>query len=252
MSKKKILFAGESWTSFTTHVKGFDTFSTCVYEEGKEYIERSIERAGYEFVYLPGQHVAERFPRTAAELSEYACIVLSDIGSNTLLLSDDTFKRGLICTNRCDEIKKYVLNGGSFLMIGGYLSFSGIDCKARYGQTSIQDILPVTCLSMDDRAEHPEGIYPRTSHEHSAIQVFEEEWPPFLGYNRTLPKEGSDIPVLIGGDPLVAFGKYGEGKSAAFTSDCSPHWGSPQFVSWEKYDLLWKGIFEYLTKKEDI
>ena len=38
---KKILLVGESWMSFTTHVKGFDTFYTSVYETGKEWIENS-------------------------------------------------------------------------------------------------------------------------------------------------------------------------------------------------------------------
>ena len=104
MQKKKILVGGESWTSFTTHVKGFDTFTTSVYEEGIEFLARAIDHAGYELVYLPGQHVAERFPWTPEELSEYACVVLSDIGSNTLLLADETFKEGRKMPNRCQSI----------------------------------------------------------------------------------------------------------------------------------------------------
>jgi ABC-type multidrug transport system fused ATPase/permease subunit len=43
---KKILLVGESWMSFTTHVKGFDTFYTSVYETGKEWIEKAIKEAG--------------------------------------------------------------------------------------------------------------------------------------------------------------------------------------------------------------
>ena len=43
---KKILLVGESWMSFTTHVKGFDTFYTSVYETGKEWIEKAIIEAG--------------------------------------------------------------------------------------------------------------------------------------------------------------------------------------------------------------
>ena len=249
MQKEKILVAGESWTSFTTHVKGFDTFYTSVYEEGIEFLARAIDRAGYELVYMPGQYVAERFPRTAAEMAQYACIVLSDIGSNTLLLSDQTFKRGIVCPNRCDEIRNYVMDGGALLMIGGYLSFSGIDCKARYGQTSVQDVLPVKCLEMDDRAEHPEGIVPVVRAKHQALANISGEWPHFLGYNRTLPADGCDVPVTIGGDPLVAFGKFGKGRSAAFTSDCAPHWGPEAFTGWEYYDALWKGIFDYIIKK---
>lgn len=247
MGKKKILFGGESWTSFTTHVKGFDTFYTSVYEEGIEFIAKSIDRAGYELCYLPGQKVAEHFPRTAEELSQYSCVVLSDIGSNTLLLSDKTFKEGVVCGNRCDAIRDYVLNGGGFLMIGGYLSFTGIDCKARYGQTSIREILPVRCLDIDDRAEHPEGITPVAA-DHPALADVPKNWPHFLGYNKTLCREGCETPVTIGGDPLVAFGKFGKGRSAVFTSDCAPHWGPKAFVEWEGYDVLWKAVFDYLAQ----
>lgn len=249
MQKKKILVGGESWTSFTTHVKGFDTFTTSVYEEGIEFLARAIDHAGYELVYLPGQHVAERFPWTPEELSEYACVVLSDIGSNTLLLADETFKEGRKMPNRCQSIATYVKNGGAFLMVGGYLSFSGIDCKARYGKTAIQDILPVICLPDDDREEHPEGVTPKVEHAHPALAEVPHEWPHFLGYNKTLSREGCDVPVTIAGDPLVAFGSFGKGRSAAFTSDCAPHWGPKEFLDWQGYDLLWKGIFDYLTQK---
>ncbi|WP_273079324.1 glutamine amidotransferase [Selenomonas felix] len=247
MEMKKILVAGESWTSFTTHVKGFDTFVTSVYEEGIEFLAKAIDKAGYELVYLPGQYVAERFPRTAEELSEYACVVLSDIGSNTLLLSDDTFKRGVKAPNRCQSIAEYVQGGGSFLMVGGYMSFSGIDGKARYGETAVQDVLPIVCIPGDDRAEHPEGITPQVVAPHSALASLPNQWPHFLGYNKVLPREGCDVPITIGGDPLVAFGQFGKGKTAVFTSDCAPHWGPQEFLAWEGYNVLWKGIFDYLT-----
>ncbi len=248
MKKKKILVAGESWTSFTTHVKGFDTFYTSVYEEGIEFLARAIDNAGYELVYLPGQYVAERFPRDKKEMSQYACIVLSDIGSNTLLLSDRTFKQGIICPNRCNELRDYVLDGGALVMVGGYLSFTGIDCKARYGQTAIQEVLPVKCLDIDDRAEHPEGVVPTVSFEHEALKAVKGPWPHFLGYNRTLPVKNCEVPVSIGGDPLIAFGSFGKGRSAAFTSDCAPHWGPAEFTGWEYYDLMWKGIFDFIIR----
>lgn len=248
MGSGKILVGGESWTSFTTHVKGFDTFYTSVYEEGIEFLAEAIKLAGYELEYLPGHKVAEHFPRTVEELSKYDCVVLSDIGSNTLLLEDKTFKRGEVTSNRCDSIRDYVLAGGSFLMIGGYLSFSGIDSKARYGKTSIQEILPCLCLSEDDREEHPEGVYPTVVENHPALGELPKEWPHFLGYNKVGYKQGCMVPVTVNGDPLLAFGEFGKGKSAAFTSDCAPHWGPKEFLEWEGYNLLWKGIFNYLIK----
>ena len=36
---KKVLLAGESWMSYTTHVKGFDAFYTSTYETGREMAE---------------------------------------------------------------------------------------------------------------------------------------------------------------------------------------------------------------------
>lgn len=245
---KKILFGGESWTSFTTHVKGFDTFTTSVYEEGIEYIAKSIKKAGYELVYCPGQYIAEKFPQTKEEFSQYACVILSDIGSNTLLLPDKTFKQGQKTPNRCDSIASYVKDGGSFMMIGGYLSFSGIDHKARYGQTAIKDILPIACIENDDREEHPEGAVPEVKFSHPALSALPKEWPHFLGYNKVLPRENCPVPITINGDPLVAFGEFGKGRSAVFTSDCAPHWGPKEFLEWTGYDLLWKGILDYLTE----
>ncbi|SHE28242.1 Uncharacterized membrane protein [Tissierella praeacuta DSM 18095] len=245
---KKVLIAGESWMSYTTHVKGFDTFYTTVYEEGVGFIKKAIENAGYEVDYISNHLAPEKFPTTMEEIKEYSCVILSDIGSNTLLLPHKTFTKSIRTPNRCDLIKDYVKDGGAFLMVGGYMSFTGIDAKTRYGQTSIKDILPVKCLDMDDRAEHPEGIVPVTVKEHDAIKGLPAEWPHFLGYNKTIAIPEGEVLATIGGDPFIAVGNFGKGKSAVFTSDCAPHWGPPEFVNWEFYDELWKGILDYLTK----
>jgi uncharacterized membrane protein len=42
MMGSKILLAGESWSSYTTHVKGFDAFYTSVYEEGADRLRDSV------------------------------------------------------------------------------------------------------------------------------------------------------------------------------------------------------------------
>ena len=36
---KKVLLAGESWMSYTTHVKGFDSFYTSTYETGEKWLQ---------------------------------------------------------------------------------------------------------------------------------------------------------------------------------------------------------------------
>lgn len=245
---KKVLIAGESWMSYTTHVKGFDSFYTSVYEEGVGFIREAMEKAGYTVDFIPNHLAPEKFPFTMEELSAYDCVILSDIGSNTLLLPPDTFSKSVRRPNRCQLIKDYVLQGGAFMMIGGYMSFTGIDAKTRYGATPIKDILPVQCLPGDDRAEHPEGIVPVTVKEHEAIAGLPKEWTHFLGYNRTKAIPQGEVLVTIGDDPLIAVGTFGKGRSAVFTSDCAPHWGPPEFVGWEYYGQLWKGLLDYLTK----
>ena len=68
---KKVLIAGESWMSYTTHVKGFDTFYTTVYEEGVGFIKNAIEKAGYEVDYLPNHVAPDKFPTTMEEIEKY-------------------------------------------------------------------------------------------------------------------------------------------------------------------------------------
>ena len=48
---KRILLAGESWMSYTTHVKGADAFYTSVYETGEKYLKAALEEGGYEFTF---------------------------------------------------------------------------------------------------------------------------------------------------------------------------------------------------------
>ena len=103
---KKVLFAGESWISYSRHIKGFDSFFTAKYEEGIQWIKKSIEKAGYEFCYISNTYAAEKFPRTLEELKEYDAVFLSDIGSNTLLISNLCFAEGKTVSNRWMIVEK--------------------------------------------------------------------------------------------------------------------------------------------------
>lgn len=246
---KRVLIAGESWMSYTTHVKGFDSFTTSVYEEGVDGLRDALRSGGYEVDFIPNHLAPTKFPLAADELQAYSCIILSDIGSNTLLLSDNVFAGGNREANRLKLIRDYVEKGGSFLMIGGYMSFTGIDAKSRYGETAIADILPVGMLDKDDRAESPDGIYPEIIHpEHPVLNGIDGDWPHFLGYNRTVLKSDSgDLLATIGGDPFIAVADYGNGRSAVFTSDCAPHWGPREFMDWVHYDRFWCNLMDWLT-----
>lgn len=246
----KILFAGESWTSYTIHVKGFDTFTTSKYEEGVEWIRQALEKGGHEFTFIPGQKVAEEFPFSVEELSCYDVVALSDIGANTFLLSEKTFTHSLKTPNRLKVIRDYVKFGGGLLMIGGYLTFMGIDGKGRYHNTPVEDCLPVIMKNGDDRRECPEGIRP------VVVQNIPEifcnvpvQFPEVLGYNQFSAKTGSVVAMEIDGDPFLVLGTYGKGRTAAFATDCSPHWAPPEFVNWEGYPVFWNNLISYLAAR---
>jgi uncharacterized membrane protein len=246
---KKILIAGESWMSYTTHVKGFDSFTTSVYEEGVDGLRDALLSGGYEVEFIPNHLASEKFPLTAEGLQKYSCIILSDIGSNTLLLSNNVFAGGNRESNRLELVRDYVIRGGAFMMVGGYMSFTGIDAKSRYGDTAIADILPVTMLDKDDRVESPQGAYPEIlNKDHPVFEGIDGDWPHFLGYNRTIFKSDSaDLLASIGEDPFIALAEYGKGRSGVFTSDCAPHWGPREFMEWKYYQRLWCNLMDWLT-----
>lgn len=245
---KKILLAGESWMSYTTHVKGFDSFYTSSYETGEKWLKEALEEGGYEVTFLPNHEATDKFPFTMEELKQYDCVILSDIGANTLLLPTETFTKSKKMPNRVNLLKEYVEEGGSILMIGGYLTFSGVDAKGKWHDTAVQDVLPVEILTVDDRMEHCEGIRPVTIKEHEALRGIPKEWPEILGYNKTILKKEAELAATVGEDPFIAFGRYGNGRSAVFTSDCAPHWAPPEFCEWEYYKKIWQGIVRWLTQ----
>lgn len=245
---KKVLLAGESWISFTTHVKGFDTFYTSTYASGEQFLAMAMKNGGYDFTFMPNHEAMNNFPFTLEGLQQYDVIILSDIGANTLLLPDRTFSRSEQSANRCSLLERYVLEGGALLMVGGYMTFAGIDGKGKWHDTAVQNVLPVEVLTVDDRMEHPEGITPVTvAPDHPILQGVSPEWPFVLGYNKTILREGSELVARIGEDPFIALGTFGKGRSAVVTTDCSPHWAPPGFCHWESYEKLWQNLVAWLS-----
>ncbi|MDR1292338.1 MAG: glutamine amidotransferase [Clostridiales Family XIII bacterium] len=244
---KKILLAGESWFIHSIHQKGFDTFNTCTYEEGGATLIAAFQKAGYAVEYQPCHIAMNQFPSSAEALGEYAAVVLSDIGSNTLLLSDEVFSRSESVPNRLAAIADYVRNGGGFAMMGGYMSFAGIEGKAKYSGTPIEGILPVGVKETDDRVEAPQGVAVEIVREHGILKGVKTPVPPLLGYNLLLEKDAADVLVRTeSGDIIAAAKEVGKGRSFVFASDIAPHWAPPQFVSWDGYDVLFGNVARYI------
>lgn len=246
---KKVFICGESWIGYTLHIKGADSFSTTDYKENVGWLKAALEIGGYEVTYMPIHKALAEFPDTVDKLKAYDLVILSDIGSSSLLMTTPSFRQGVQAPNRCEAIKHYVEDGGAFMMIGGFLSFTGIEGKARYGMTAIADILPVSLLTHDDRVETSEGSVPKILDvKHSIFDGIEGEWPYFIGYNRTIEDASKgEVIAKINGDPFIAIGRFGQGRSAVFTSDCAPHWAPQEFLDWEGYNMIWKNLADWLT-----
>jgi len=244
----RILLCGESWVTHSVHVKGVDSFNTSSYVEGADRLRAVLAAAGIEVDYLPGHLVPAQFPATAAELAAYGAVILSDIGANSLLLAPQVFERSASMPNRLAAVEQYVRDGGGLLMIGGYLSFAGIEGKARYHGTPVETVLPVTISVHDDRAERPEGVRPQVSRDaHPVLDGVPADWPVLLGYNKLTAKPAAEVLARCDDDPLLAVGTHGAGRSAAFASDCAPHWCPPAFMDWPGYDLIWPNLMRWLA-----
>ena len=238
-----VLIAGESWIMHTIHQKGFDHFTTTGYGEGHQWLQAALEHGGRAVEHLPNHLASVRFPTTLEDLERYSAVILSDIGANTLLLHPDTFERSVAMPNRLALLRAYVAGGGGLVMVGGYLTFQGIDAKARYAGTPVEEALPVTILPTDDRVEAPEGVRPEVRQpDHPIVAGLPPEWPALLGYNRLSAKAGVEVVAAVGRDPLLVAWGYGRGRAVAFASDCGPHWAPPAFVEWDGYGRLWRQL----------
>jgi uncharacterized membrane protein len=250
MSKPpRILIAGESWVTHSIHQKGFDSFTTTAYYEGVGPLRDALESRGAEVDYMPNHVAATAFPETPEALGAWDVIILSDIGANTLLLHPDTFEHSELKPDRLMAIRDYVAAGGGLVMVGGYLTFQGIEGKARYAGSPVEEALPVTLQQGDDRVEVPSGALPSVrAADHPIVAGLPMDWPVLLGYNRVFAKKEADLVVSVGVDPLVVAGEFGLGRSAVFTSDCGPHWCPPPFMAWDGYAPMWDNIIRWVAR----
>ena len=248
MSKQfRVLLAGETWMSYGIHIKGFGAYTTGSYEEGLAPLADAVN-GWCELVHLPNHLAAHEFPGSLEALQAYDVILLSDIPSDTILLHPDTIFHSKVKPNRLRLIQSYVEAGGGFGMIGGYMSFSGFEGKANYRNTHIAKVLPVVMGAGDDRIESPEGIRPTvTDSSHPILKGIGGEWPVLLGYNRFTAKPEADVVLEYEDDPFLVTGSFGSGRVAAYASDCSPHWGSPDFVNWQYYKTFWRQFIAWLA-----
>jgi uncharacterized membrane protein len=256
--ERKVLLVGETWTSSATHVKGFDQFTTVTQHSGAAPLLAALADSPFEIQHMAAHESATAFPLTLDELRAYDAVILSDIGANTLLLHPDVWLRGKPVPNRLKLLREWTAGGGGLVMAGGYLSFQGIDGKARWRGTAVEEALPVECLPYDDRIEVPEGFHPEITHAyHPIVRDLNLDWPMLLGANEVSARQRPGCEILArlpadqGAHPLLVAGTWGKGRSVAWMSDIGPHWAPTEFVNWHGYKTLWQNVLGWVTRSID-
>jgi len=255
--KKRVLLIGESWVSAATHYKGFDQFGSVTFHTGADPLVEALKGSAFELTWMKAHEAVEQFPYDMVGLEQYDAFILSDVGANSLLLPPEVWLHSRTVPNRLKLLRQRIHDGAGLLMCGGYFSFQGIDGKARWRRTPVEEALPVKCLPWDDRVEMPEGTNGEVVlSDHPTVAGLNEPWPYLLGVNEVELRERDDVKLVAklpadqGGHPLLVVGEFGAGRSAAWTSDIGPHWLSPAFCEWSGYKRLWTNILSWLTNIE--
>lgn len=242
----KVLLAGETWISEATHYKGFDSFTSVTFHSGADDYIAALNSHDIEVAHMAAHDVPQKFPTTAAELSHYDVIVLSDIGANSFQLPPETWLEGKASADRLGVLAQWVHDGGALMMAGGYLSFQGFQARANFARSLIAPVLPVEMSDYDDRIEASEGAIVRgTKGELSSL--VSPDAPVLLGYNKVQAKADAVVHATVGDDVLIATGAYGSGRTLVWTSDIGPHWCPQSFVEWSGFQPLMAGMIQWLA-----
>jgi uncharacterized membrane protein len=243
----KVLLAGETWISESTHHKGFDSFTSVTFHSGADAYIKALASQGISVQHMAAHDIPQQFPRTAMELSEFDVIVLSDIGANSFQLPPETWLEGKSSPDRLAVLAQWVHDGGALMMAGGYLSFQGFQARANFARSAIAPALPVEMVDYDDRVETSAGAVVHPVGDGMLASFITSDAPVLLGYNRVTARMGATVHATVGEDVLIATSDYGKGRTLVWTSDIGPHWCPNEFVDWPGYGPLMSGMIQWLA-----
>ncbi|MFO1019909.1 MAG: glutamine amidotransferase [Planctomycetales bacterium] len=226
---------------------------------GGTWLKEAIESTGeHEVTSVPSWEFYMLKPGEYEKiLATYDAVIFSDLEARNFQLSPSFFQRekmGQVLTfpDRIRLTIEAVQGGVGVLFVGGWQSFTGDRGIGGWGRCRLKELLPVTCLDYEDLIENSEGYGAEVLDPgHPILEGMDfSRIPPILGYNQVKPREGFEVVAQWSHtkDPLLAVGKVGKGRTAAFMSDPAPHWGC-NFVFWEHYNRFWLNVIEWVVRK---
>jgi uncharacterized membrane protein len=253
MKTIKVLYVGDSEVVLNRYLVGADVIEQSYFNDnGRWFREAMTAESSVEVRHITPHGVATEFPTTLDDLKQYDVVIFSDVGYNSMV-----FYPGLtppyvypLGPDRVGMVRAFVEQGGGFLMVGGYLSFAGLNGIARWADTDIETILPVNIAHHDDRVEVTQGFrFQLNQKDHPIVASLpwnDSDWT-LCGYNRVTLKDGATLIASYQDDPFIACWDYQNGRTAIFASDFAPHWAG-DFVHWPHYSAFWRQMLTWLAK----
>jgi uncharacterized membrane protein len=196
-----------------------------------------------------GVELAAGFPKTREELFSYRGLVLGSVEASAF--SADQLRM----------IAEFVdVRGGGLLFLGGARAFA----EGGYAGTPVEDVMPVL-LGRSTGAFSPLKIQPtRAGQAHAVTQLGDteqasaERWksmPPLTTVNTIEALKPGATALLSGLDDrrrervVLAFERYGRGKSIAFPVQDSWHWQMDASISLEDqvHENFWRQLLRWLV-----
>jgi uncharacterized membrane protein len=136
-----------------------------------------------------------------------------------------------------DGLAEAVKQGVGFIHSGGNASFHGGAAKgAALDLTRLAEILPVAIRTQGEDVVYPDYMnngQPAGETAIKEIHVVDPTWTDaslnqfgLSGYNQVEAKLESKVELTVEGNPLLATGQYGKGRTVAFTG-FTPAWEAP-------------------------
>lgn len=156
-------------------------------------------------------------------------VLNQNIEDYDVIVLDNYTYQGIIPLSYFDNIKSYVEDGGSLLVVGS----DSLSAANGLGATSLKDILPLvpngTTLEQTFQPQITETGERYPISRNLEFTLPQEQWGPWFSLAETNAREGSIVLMDDGNNhPLLAISEYGEGRIAMLASDQNWVWAKRQ------------------------